>query len=55
MIIHLWESLINCMIRKNERIGGEDDKEILTENGFDDICFKEDLCGIIRVVKGRKK
>ena len=28
MIIHLWESLINCMIRKNERIGGEDDKEI---------------------------
>ena len=28
MIIHLCESLINCMIRKNERIGGEDDKEI---------------------------
>lgn len=39
-----------CGINQHEQI-----KEILTENGFDDICFKEDLCGIIRVVKGRKK
>ncbi len=32
----------------------EDIKKIMIENGFKDICFKEDLCGIIRVVFGRK-
>ena len=32
-----------------------DIKNILEENGFENVCFKEDLCGIIRVVYGRKK
>lgn len=57
-ITALWKNELNengiiafeCGINQHEMI-----KEILIENGFDDICFKEDLCGIIRVVCGRKK
>lgn len=29
--------------------------EILAENGFENVCHKRDLCGIIRVVYGTKK
>ncbi len=32
-----------------------DIKLILEDNGFENICFKEDLCGIIRVVSGIRK
>lgn len=39
-----------CGINQHNQI-----KEILEENGFKNICFKEDLCGIIRVVAGYKE
>ncbi len=39
-----------CGINQHESI-----TEIFEQNGYIDICFKEDLCGIIRVVSARKK
>ena len=39
-----------CGINQHQSI-----KEIFEQNGYIDICFKEDLCGIIRVVSARKK
>lgn len=56
-IIRLWSKKLkqNGLIAFEIGINQEDDvKNILKENGYKDISFKKDLCGIIRVVYGRK-